>query len=94
MTTDTSKVFPPQSREGPEPLVTQSFTENSQKLAEMHTSGQYEAADAVPEQFDVKVEQQANLASREFEIGKHLGFVNGCNLLNSLELHYHLSLDE
>jgi len=38
------------------------------------------------EHFDVKVDQQTNFAIRKFQIGKKLCFVNGRQIVDSLDL--------
>jgi hypothetical protein len=48
-----------------------------------------EAANAILHQFDIEIEQQANLASRKPEIGEYLGFVNWSDLLDDLDLYDH-----
>jgi hypothetical protein len=64
------------------------------ECAELHREGlgHYEAANAIFEQLDAEIEQQANFAPRESQIGEHLSLVNWSDLLNDLKLYDHFSL--
>jgi hypothetical protein len=41
----------------------------------------------VLQQFDIKIDQQTDLAAGEFEVGKYLGLVDRRKLLDDFEFH-------
>ena len=49
---------------------------------------------AVLEFLHVEIDQQADVAARQLEVGEQLGFVNGLKLRHSLELHDDQVFDE
>jgi hypothetical protein len=74
-------------------LTFHEFTELHREDTKSHRERLHnEAANAIVQQFQVEIEQQANLVSRRPEIGEYLGFVNWSDLLDDLDLYDDLLL--